>query len=69
MYHKILKLSIARREEFKEMSRKHLILRIFCDTMVVHDSIKVRLEEWVTAHSFHLFEAKRAVDARAGRNL
>ena len=40
-------------EIFKEMSRKHLILRIFCDTMVVHDSIKVRLEEWVTAHSFH----------------
>ena len=41
-------------EIFKEMSRKHLILRIFCDTIVVHDSIKVRLEEWVTAHSFPL---------------
>ena len=32
----------------RQICRKPLILRILCGTIDVHDSIKVRLEEWVS---------------------
>ena len=53
----------------RQLCRKPLILRILCGTIDVHDSIKVRLEEWVTAHSFNFVWGKTRRTAEAERNL
>lgn len=53
----------------RQICRKPLILRILCGTIDVHDSIKVRLEEWVTAHSFNFVWGKTRRTAEAERNL